>query len=314
MSQLRYKTVFLGGLPECEKQEIVNLLGGAGTVVSTRLRDGYAFIDFLDKKDAQSCIERLDKSTFKGKEIKAEFSRRQSKTLQIPANVLERLGHALNADLQIMSREIVLIVLSHGMSKATRRQNTPDLNTTLETLRAARNDNTISQCQRIYDEKALIRTMKAENPSHLYLSQRLINATFSNSMMITKATIMTSFNFEAVVPLATETTDMKGRISTLTIARLALFEAGALLHTGSFIFEMINVVATMALVLAVVIVADTPLVHVVRLPPVESRVRGRCITPPIILKRGYRFLDLVLQLLLVFRVVHLSIVGKTRAY
>ncbi|KAJ3926820.1 MAG: hypothetical protein NXY57DRAFT_1064790 [Lentinula lateritia] len=72
----KYETVFLGGLPHCSREEIINLCGSTGRIASTRVRRGYAFIDYFNPADADFGIKHLHGIEFKGKKITAEFARR----------------------------------------------------------------------------------------------------------------------------------------------------------------------------------------------------------------------------------------------
>ncbi|KAJ3889981.1 hypothetical protein GG344DRAFT_66655 [Lentinula edodes] len=74
--QSKYETVFLGGLPHCSREEIINLCGSTGRIASTRVRRGYAFIDYFNPADADFGIQHLHGIEFKGKRIIAEFARR----------------------------------------------------------------------------------------------------------------------------------------------------------------------------------------------------------------------------------------------
>ncbi|KAJ3884989.1 hypothetical protein GG344DRAFT_70920 [Lentinula edodes] len=97
----KYETVFLGGLPDCIREEIIKLCASTGRIASTRVsnhrsftssrrisrlnllfnnylsRRGYAFIDYFRPADADFGIEYLNGIKFKGKEISAEFARRR---------------------------------------------------------------------------------------------------------------------------------------------------------------------------------------------------------------------------------------------
>ncbi|KAJ4465417.1 hypothetical protein C8J55DRAFT_552717 [Lentinula edodes] len=75
--QSKYETVFLGGLPDCSREEIINLCGSTGRIASTRVRRGYAFIDYFNPADADFGIKYLNGVEFKGKKISAEFARRR---------------------------------------------------------------------------------------------------------------------------------------------------------------------------------------------------------------------------------------------
>ncbi|KAE9388909.1 hypothetical protein BT96DRAFT_416869 [Gymnopus androsaceus JB14] len=72
------ETVFLGRLPECEQEEIIQLCAGTGRIASTRLGQGHAFIEYYDPDDARYCIDKLHGMKFKGNEIIADFARRTS--------------------------------------------------------------------------------------------------------------------------------------------------------------------------------------------------------------------------------------------
>ncbi|KAJ3882815.1 hypothetical protein F5051DRAFT_500195 [Lentinula edodes] len=74
--QSKYETVFLGGLPDCSREEIINLCGSTGRIASTRVRRGYAFIDYFNPADADFGIKYLHGIKFKGKKITAEFAHR----------------------------------------------------------------------------------------------------------------------------------------------------------------------------------------------------------------------------------------------
>ncbi|KAJ3911994.1 hypothetical protein F5877DRAFT_72758 [Lentinula edodes] len=97
----KYETVFLGGLPDCSREEIIKLCASTGRIASTRVsnhrsftssrrisrlnllfnnylsRRGYAFIDYFRPADADFGIKYLNGIKFKGKEISAEFARRR---------------------------------------------------------------------------------------------------------------------------------------------------------------------------------------------------------------------------------------------
>ncbi|KAH7878401.1 uncharacterized protein C8R40DRAFT_760264 [Lentinula edodes] len=73
----KYETVFLGGLPDCSREEIINLCGSTGRIASTRVRRGYAFIDYFNPADADFGIQHLHGIKFKGKKITAEFAHRR---------------------------------------------------------------------------------------------------------------------------------------------------------------------------------------------------------------------------------------------
>ncbi|KAJ3742439.1 hypothetical protein DFH05DRAFT_1500800 [Lentinula detonsa] len=71
------ETIFLGGLPDCGREDIVKLCASTGRIASTRVRKGFAFVDYYKLADAAFGIKFLNGMRFKGKKITAEFARRR---------------------------------------------------------------------------------------------------------------------------------------------------------------------------------------------------------------------------------------------
>ncbi|KAJ3862104.1 hypothetical protein EV359DRAFT_65914 [Lentinula novae-zelandiae] len=115
----KYETVFLGGLPHCSREEIINLCGSTGRIASTRVRRGYAFIVeaqerraylLFARSDADFGIKHLHGIEFKGKKITAEFARRhveRKDTGRVNALKFSEPRRAFVVDLQTTTSDTV---------------------------------------------------------------------------------------------------------------------------------------------------------------------------------------------------------------
>ncbi|KAJ3798540.1 hypothetical protein GGU11DRAFT_575112 [Lentinula aff. detonsa] len=77
LTDSQLETIFLGGLPDCGREDIVKLCAHTGRIASTRVRKGFAFVDYYKLADAAFGIKFLNGMRFKGKKITAEFARRR---------------------------------------------------------------------------------------------------------------------------------------------------------------------------------------------------------------------------------------------
>ncbi|KAJ3996438.1 hypothetical protein F5050DRAFT_111748 [Lentinula boryana] len=77
LTDSQLETIFLGGLPDCSREDIVKLCASTGRIASTRVRKGFAFVDYYKLADAAFGIKFLNGMMFKGKKITAEFARRR---------------------------------------------------------------------------------------------------------------------------------------------------------------------------------------------------------------------------------------------
>ncbi len=68
--------VFIGGVPsDCREKDLDRFFGSYGRLRSKSIKNGYAFVEFEDSRDADDAVYELNGRSLLGERVKLEFAK-----------------------------------------------------------------------------------------------------------------------------------------------------------------------------------------------------------------------------------------------